>query len=86
MKTRIEFFNEYLDWFIGQSALKYTATVIDDVVYFNRASFRFNGLLKDGEKCPGLSSPDKQIHNLGFWYGWKDMKIPSFDQWLLNNN
>jgi hypothetical protein len=52
------------------------------VVYYERphGNNRNNSYLKHGEKYPGLSKPDKQVHNTGFWYLWKDIPIKSFEE------
>lgn len=76
-------FNTYLDYLVNRLALKHSATIIDDVVYYDRpvTAVRRNNLLKDGQKYPGLTKPDKQIHNLGFWYLWKDIEILTYNEW-----
>lgn len=62
-------------------SLKHSATT-SDVIYYDRSrmSNKYNALLKHGEPYPGWGKPDKQIHNLGFWYGWKDSPIKTFEE------
>lgn len=77
-------YDEWLDYLVTQLGLKYSAFTTD-VIYYERPrqAERHNALLKHGEKYPGLSEPEKQVHNLGFWYLWKDLPIKSFDEWKM---
>lgn len=66
----------YMDYYVTQLGLKHNFMATDVVVT------KSTSYLKEGQKYPGLGEPDKQVHNLGFWYLWKDIRIMTFEEFV----
>lgn len=81
--TKLDKIRIYFDYFATMVTLKNDFIVLDKIRFEGETVVKSNVGLKWNH---GFGLPDKEIHNIAFYYLWKDLRINSFEEFVSDKN